>query len=325
MKVFPEKILSYQGDSWTVAATQSGAWSSTIADGGNSITVDAPVGSPVFVRLSDGTNPIATLPVSGTFWQATQPVSMASVPSHAVTNSGTFSVQSSQTGTWTVGVSSSQTIAVTNVGTFATQTTLAAETTKIIGTINIAASQSVAVTNTGTFAVQSAQSGTWNVTNISGSISLPTGASTAAKQPALGTAGTASADVITIQGIASMTAVKVDGSGVTQPISIASPPDSLSRPGWSYATPGGSLGGTTTTIKSGAGVMHALVINKAVISGSITIYDNTTGSGTKIATIGFGLALLSDPPLGRSYDISFATGLTVVIVGAAMDVTIAYR
>jgi hypothetical protein len=48
---------------------------------------------------------------------------------------------------------------------------------------------------------------------------LPTGASTSAKQPALGTAGTASTDVITVQGIASMTAVKVDGSGVTQPVS----------------------------------------------------------------------------------------------------------
>ena len=51
------------------------------------------------------------------------------------------------------------------------------------------------------------------------SLPLPTGASTAAKQPALGTAGTASADVITVQGIASMTALVVDGSGVTQPIS----------------------------------------------------------------------------------------------------------
>lgn len=61
------------------------------------------------------------------------------------------------------------------------------------------------VTNAGTFAVQAAQSGTWNVTNVSGTVSLPTGASTAAKQPALGTAGTASTDVLTVQGIASMT------------------------------------------------------------------------------------------------------------------------
>lgn len=48
---------------------------------------------------------------------------------------------------------------------------------------------------------------------------LPTGAATAAKQPALGTAGTASADVISVQGVASMTALKVDGSAVTQPVS----------------------------------------------------------------------------------------------------------
>lgn len=56
------------------------------------------------------------------------------------------------------------------------------------------------------------------------SSALPTGASTSAKQPALGTAGTASADVITVQGITSMTALKVDGSAVTQPVSAASLP-----------------------------------------------------------------------------------------------------
>lgn len=68
---------------------------------------------------------------------------------------------------------------------------------------------SLTVDNAGTFAVQAAQSGTWNITNISGTVSLPTGAATAAKQPALGTAGTASSDVITVQGIASMTPVQV--------------------------------------------------------------------------------------------------------------------
>lgn len=48
---------------------------------------------------------------------------------------------------------------------------------------------------------------------------LPSGAATAAKQPALGTAGTAATDVITVQGIASGTALIVNGSGVTQPVS----------------------------------------------------------------------------------------------------------
>lgn len=53
-----------------------------IADNSGSLTVDAPVGTPVFVRLSDGSSAITTLPVS-----------LASVPSHAVTNAGTFAVQ----------------------------------------------------------------------------------------------------------------------------------------------------------------------------------------------------------------------------------------
>ena len=45
--------------------------------------------------------------------------------------------------------------------------------------------------------------------NITGTVSLPTGASTAAKQPALGTAGVASTDVISVQGIAAMTPITV--------------------------------------------------------------------------------------------------------------------
>ena len=53
-----------------------------VTDNAGSLTVDAPVGTPVFVRLSDGSSAITTLPVS-----------LASVPSHAVTNAGTFAVQ----------------------------------------------------------------------------------------------------------------------------------------------------------------------------------------------------------------------------------------
>lgn len=58
--------------------------------------------------------------------------------------------------------------------------------------------------------VAAGQNGTWNINNVAGTISLPTGAATAAKQPALGTAGAASADVISVQGIASMTPLGVN-------------------------------------------------------------------------------------------------------------------
>lgn len=46
---------------------------------------------------------------------------------------------------------------------------------------------------------------------------LPSGASTAAKQPALGTAGSASSDVITVQGAASMTKILVTPDSVALP------------------------------------------------------------------------------------------------------------
>ena len=65
---------------------------------------------------------------------------------------------------------------------------------------------------TGSAGLPVAQQGTWNITNVSGTVSLPTGAATAAKQPALGTAGTASSDVITVQGVASMTPLLVTAS-----------------------------------------------------------------------------------------------------------------
>lgn len=82
-------------------------------------------------------------------------------------------------------------------------------TTVVTGTVAVTKSGTWDITNAGTFATQASQAGTWNITNVSGTVSLPTGASTAAKQPALGTAGTASTDVITIQGIASMTKLLV--------------------------------------------------------------------------------------------------------------------
>jgi len=64
-----------------------------VSDNSGSLTVDAPVGTPAFVRLSDGTSAITTLPVS-----------LASVPSHPVTNAGTFAVQAAatQSGAWSV-------------------------------------------------------------------------------------------------------------------------------------------------------------------------------------------------------------------------------
>ncbi len=85
-------VQAAQSGTWTVQpgnTANTTAWLVTgtggtfpVTDSGGSLTVDAPVGTPVFVRLSDGASAISTLPVS-----------LASVPSHAVTNVGVFVVQ----------------------------------------------------------------------------------------------------------------------------------------------------------------------------------------------------------------------------------------
>lgn len=144
--------------------------------------------------LTDTQLRATAVPVSGTFWQTTQPVSLASLPALATGSNIVGAV--TQSGTWNVTVSNSS-IPVTDNG------------------------GSLTVDNGGTFAVQAAQSGTWNVTNVSGTVSLPTGASTAAKQPALGTAGTASADVISVQGVASMTPLDINADTLPLPTGAA--------------------------------------------------------------------------------------------------------
>lgn len=128
-----------------------------------------------------------------------------------VTITGTVAV-TDNSGSLTVDNS---TLSVVGGGTEATamRVTLASDSTGVLSVDDNGGSLTVDGT------VAATQSGTWDITNVSGTVSLPTGAATAAKQPALGTAGTPSADVITVQGVTSMTPLKVDGSGVTQPVS----------------------------------------------------------------------------------------------------------
>jgi hypothetical protein len=142
------------------------------------------------------------------------------------------------------------------------------------------------------------------------SLPLPSGAATAAKQPALGTAGTASADVLTVQGIASMTALKVDGSAITQPISANSLPlptgasTAAKQPALGTA---GSAASDVITIQGIASMTAVKVDGSAAtqpVSGTVTATlssstnagatakttDYDTGAGTDTVTM-FGLAL----------------------------------
>lgn len=77
----------------------------------------------------------------------------------------------------------------------------------------------------------------------------------------------------------------------------------------------------TTTVKSGAGILHSLVINTRGATTTATVYDNTAGSGTKIGTIDTTLSTTS-----FTYDLKFSTGLTIVTAGTTpADITVTYR
>ena len=89
---------------------------------------------------------------------------------------------------------------------------------------------------------------------------------------------------------------------------------------WSYSN---LLANATTTLKSGSGILRSIVINNAGASANTcTVYDNTAGSGTVIATID--TVELNGRVL--EYDVRFGTGLTIVLAtGTAADITVMYR
>jgi hypothetical protein len=118
-------------------------------------------------------------------------------------------------------------------------------------------------------AVTATQGGTWNLSNISGTVSLPTGAATAAKQPALGTAGTPSVDVVTIQGASGMSALQTapkTACGVT-----------AFTPAW-QAVPTANTALTATT----SCVLAVMITNTNAAAQTVTITD---GQGTPVTVL----------------------------------------
>ena len=219
------------------AATQSGTWNiGTVTNlsqlGGTAISMNTGVRDAGTQRVTIATNdsvPVtgtfypATQPVSGTFWQTTQPVSgtvsINAIPTgtNAIGSITNTSFAATQSGTWNIGT-------VTNLSQLGGTAISMNTGVRDAGTqrVTIATNDSVAVTGSFYQTTQPVSIATMPTTAVTGTfwqttqpvsaaaLPLPTGAATSAKQPALGTAGTASADVITVQGIA---------NGVAQPIS----------------------------------------------------------------------------------------------------------
>lgn len=114
---------------------------------------------------------------------------------------------------------------------------------------------------------------------------LPAGAATADKQPAIGTAGAASSDVVTIQGVAGMTPLEVDGSGVTQPVSgpvtdaeMRAAPLPVMEPWSEYeAVPAGSTDQAAGATGAAGDYLSHIVIQPTTTSiGDVVVKDGAT-------------------------------------------------
>lgn len=149
--------------------------------------------------------------------------------------------------------------------------------TTITGTVAVTQSTSPwVVSNGGTFAVQAAQSGTWNITNISGTVSLPTGASTEttlAKLTQAQGSTTSGQSGPLIQG-AVTTGAPAYTTAQTSPLSLDT---------------AGNLR-TTTTLGAGSAVIGHVITDSGsttVVTGSVTVAQ-ATASNLKVDLSGTG-------------------------------------
>jgi len=168
------------------------------------------------------------------------------------------------------------------------------------------------------------QSGTWNVTNVSGTVSLPTGAATSAAQTtaqaSLTSIDSKLTSPLTVTG--PLTDVQLRASAVPTTATLQAGSANIGAVNFTGQSFANVTTNATTVVKSGAGVLRSICVNtKGSASNIVTAYDNTSGSGTTIATID------TSANVGcLVYDAAFSTGLTLVTaVGTPGDLTVTYR
>ncbi len=252
----------------------------------SSIEISNDAGNPVPVS---GTFWQATQPVSGTFWQATQPVSFTRL------SSGTDSV------TANIGTTNGLALDITVDSLLKPSSTLSAVST-ITNTVTVKADTLVNQTNA--FKVDGSAV-TQPVSAVS--LPLPTGAATESTLSSLST---------------KFSALGQTTMSASVPVVLASNhSDIVTKTSASSYAHLNSTG--TTTIKSGAGILRRVVVNtRGGITNTLTIYDNTSGSGTVIAAIDTVNGVLGN----FEYNVAFSTGLTVVnATGTSADITVIYE
>jgi hypothetical protein len=279
-----------------------------------------------------GTASAQVLSVQGIASGTAQPVSAASLP--LPTGAST---SAKQPALGTAGTASTDVITVQGIASGTVIPTSLASTT-ITGT--------VAVTESGTWTVQPGNtpnttawkvdgsavtqpvSGTVTInaipagSNTIGSVKLTDGTNTAAVKAASTTpVATDPAAVVSLSpNSVGLISLGQTTSSASVPVTPASDWVPSQPAGYTYKNISTAA---TTTVKSGAGVLHTITINSlGTVASTISVYDNTAGSGTSIAV----LNSLTTGQATYIYDVAFATGLTLVTTGTvAPNVTVSYR
>lgn len=240
-----------------------------------------------------------TFPVTGTFFQATQPVSIAS----AAVASGAFAAGSIGSGA-IIDLGAIADAASSAGGTGSASAKLRLMTTQL-GTLNTTlgspfqaggsiGNTTFAVTNAGTFAVQATQSGTWNIGTVT-TVSAVTAISNAlpAGTNLLGKVGIDQTTAVTTNGVV-IAPVAAAAAGIAPVVSTALE--------------------TGHVIKASAGNLYGLNVSTTTVAGFVLIFNSTTvpaaGAVTPIKSYqvpaGNTLVVGFDPPLYCATGISIA-------------------
>lgn len=238
----------------------------------------------------------ATQPISGTVAVSNFPATQAVTQSGAWTtgrtwtlSSGTDSISSVQSGIWNINNISGTISLPTGAATAALQTQPGVDIGDV--TVNNAAGAAAvniqdggnSITVDGT--VASTQSGTWNINNISGTISLPTGAAT---ESTLSTLNTKIPSGLTV----TSTRLLVDGSGVTQPIS------------------------GTVTANAGSGTFAISAVSLPLPTGASTSALQTTGNSS-LSSIDTKTPALGQAVMASSSPVVIASNQSTLAISAA--------
>lgn len=275
--------------SGTVNALQSGTWDINNITG----SVSLPTGAATASNQATGNASLSAIQgsvasIDGKLNSLGQKAMAASAP--VVIASDQSAVPASQSGTWDINNISGTVSLPTGASTAANQATGNATLSSIDGKFNslgqkTSAGSAPVVIASDQSAVPASQSGTWDINNISGTVSLPTGAATAANQ------ATGNASLSSIDG--KLNSLGQKASAASAPVVLASDQSAIpaTQSGtWSVRAQDGSGNNLTSTTVGASRALDANVVRNVnnqdqSASGTIaalnaTVVGSSNGGGS---------------------------------------------